>query len=83
MDKFKQDQRVYFKVANGVEGYATIAGDYDLLVILKPETPVGPYSHIYVTKAQIIPEPKKRPTVPREALDDEQYPAGHEPYLKV
>ena len=72
MTKFKQDERVFFRISETVEGYATVAGDYDLLVILKPETSVGAYSHIYVTKTQIVPDPAKAPVVPQE--DDEDYP---------
>jgi hypothetical protein len=52
--KLKQDQRVYFKIREGMDGFASVAGDYDLLVILKPEKPIGPYSHIYVTRTQIV-----------------------------
>lgn len=57
-DKLKQDQRVYFKVTDeGPEGWGTVAGDYDLIVILKPDVPINNYSHIYVTKTQLVDPP--------------------------
>ena len=72
MSKFNQDQKVYFRIKEGVEGYATVAGDYDLIVILKPETPLNSYSHIYVSKTQIVPDPKSAPIVPVEPDDMDQ-----------
>lgn len=65
MSKLKQDERVYFKIAEGIEGYASVAGDYDLIVILKPEKPINNYSHIYVSKLQIT-ERADAPVVPQE-----------------
>ena len=71
MSKLKQDERVFFRISETVEGYATVAGDYDLLVIIKPETQVGNYSHIYVTKTQIVElDTANAPVVPIE-VDDE------------
>jgi hypothetical protein len=67
MEKLKQDQRIYFKIREGVEGWATVAGDYDLLVIVKPEKQVGSYSHIYVTRTQISNGPDEKPVVEEEA----------------
>ena len=52
--KYKQDERVYFKISEDIKGYATVAGDYDLIVILKPEKPLNDYSHIYVSRTQIL-----------------------------
>lgn len=78
MSKLKQGERIYFRISETVEGYATVAGDYDLLVIIKPETPVGAYSHIYVTKAQIVEPPRTAPVVP-EDNDDLPFRTGHEP----
>lgn len=59
--KRKQDERVYFKIqSGGPEGWATVAGDYDLIVIIKPDVQIGNYSHIYVTNAQIVDPPDKK-----------------------
>jgi len=57
MKKLNQNERVYFKIRDEVEGFATVAGDYDLLVILEPEKQIGNYSHIYVVREQIIDGP--------------------------
>ena len=69
--KRKQDERVYFKIqAGGPEGWASVAGDYDLIVILKPEVQIGNYSHIYVTNTQIVDPPKSDVVVVDEEADD-------------
>lgn len=58
-DKLKQDERVYFKISDtGPEGWATVSGDYDLIVILKPDVAINTYSHIYVAKTQLVDPPK-------------------------
>ena len=69
MEKLKQDQRVYFRIKEGIEGWATVAGDYDLLIILKPENPLSVYSHIYVTRTQLVEPPTEKPVVEIEVDD--------------
>lgn len=68
--KFKQNERVYFRIKEGgPEGWATVAGDFDLIIILKPEIQVGAYTHIYVTNTQLVDPPKeKKPVV--ESVSD-------------
>jgi len=57
---YKQDQRVYFRVTEGKEGWATIAGVQGFVIIIKPEKPIEkyPYSHVYVVDAQLINPPQ-------------------------
>jgi len=69
MNKYKQDERVYFRIKDGVEGWATVAGDYDLLIILKPEKPLSTYSHIYVTRTQVVEVSSELPKIEIEADD--------------
>ena len=65
-DKRKQDERVYYKIGEGKpEGWATVAGDYDLIVILKPEVPINSYSHIYVSQTQIVEPPSETEKTPK------------------
>ena len=70
--KYKQNERVYFRTKEGVvEGWGKVAGDYDLIVILEPEKSINDYSHIYVSKTQIIDGPDaKLPVVEPEEVDD-------------
>jgi hypothetical protein len=68
--KYKQDERVYFKISETVAGFGVVAGDYDLLIILKPEKQLGDYSHIYVTRTQILQAgPNVAPQVVEEVDD--------------
>ena len=62
---YKQDQRVYFRVTEGKEGWATIAGVQGFVIIIKPEKPIKnyQYSHIYVVDAQIVDPPQEKPEV--------------------
>jgi hypothetical protein len=54
-----------------VAGFGVVAGDYDLLIILKPEKQLGDYSHIYVTRTQILQAgPNVAPQVVEEEVDD-------------
>ena len=67
MKKLKQGQRIYFKINDLVEGYGEVNGDYDLLVIVKPEKPINDYSHIYITRTQILDGPQGAPIVEEES----------------
>lgn len=64
--KYNQGDRVYFRLGeNKPEGWGIICGDYDLLLILQPDTPLNKYSHIYVSKTQIVKPPTETETVPK------------------
>jgi hypothetical protein len=58
--KYKQDERVYFNVGEGLpKGYGTVNGILGPIIILKMETAIKdyPFTHIYVTDNQIMPPP--------------------------
>jgi hypothetical protein len=80
-EKFKQDNRVYFKLGEGKPGgWAKVCGVQGFVVIIQPEKSVMdfyeknkpyPYSHLYVIESQLSDTEPAEP-VELEIKDQEQ-----------